>query len=517
MMKIITTAARTLIFALILVPTMPVETVGEEPFDLRDGHRQLFLDDSLLEKTENVSCRPGKVTKRPDNPIIRRDKPWDIARCDLTGSVVYDRENHVIQLFYIANNVFNGHENRLAYAESRDGGKTWVKPEFDLIPFREHKRTNLILLPPAMNLIGPCVFRDDHESDPAKRYKLFATSYPDTAYLGIPRIYMHRGPFLYLDPKAKLPDNCGGKPGMQVSYSPDGIHWKSPAINVAGNASQMFSDTSQCAFWDSRIGKYVAYVRARTDNDRSVARMESPDFETWSDPKVVLEGTRILCLYSMGVVQYEGVYIGTPWIFDHSADPTDRPVIWPELAFSRDGVKWRRIFPGKAFIPTGPKGSPDSRQIRLASSWIVLDDKILFFFGQAARNHASSEMRVEIGMGSMRLDGFAAMMTDEKADGDKAPGIVVTKPLRFGADSLSINAETSPVGYVKAEIIDAKGNPLPGYSIKECVPFSGDSTSAKLCWRDKPQVPDSGEAGLRIRFVLSDAKLYSFWIKTKID
>ncbi|MBN2290813.1 MAG: exo-alpha-sialidase [Pirellulales bacterium] len=487
------------LLSFILLLAMPAVASGKEPFDIRNGNRQLFLDDAIIEKSENVRLEQGEVVKRPDNPILRRDKPWDATRCDLYGSVVYDRDKKVIQLFYSANNVSNGHEDRLAYAESRDGGKTWVKPEFTHIPYKEHKRTNLVMLPPAMVMHGPCVFRDEHESDPARRYKLFTSSYPDTAYLGMPRIYMHRGMFLYRDPAAKLPPNCA-EPGMYVAYSPDGIHWTCSGRPV----TDMLSDTAQCAFWDARIGKYVAYVRARTKNDRSVARMESADFENWSEPKVVLEAAPTLCLYSMGVVPYEGVYIGTPWLFDHTANPTDRPVIWPELAFSRDGIKWRRLFPGKPLIPTGPKGSPDSRQIRLASSWIVLDDKILFFFGQTKRPHIS-DMQVDIGMATMRRDGFAAL-TAEK------PGIVTTKPLRFDAGRLSINAETSPGGYVKAEIIDAQGQALPGYSLDESVAFSGDSTSAKMEWHGKPRVPDSGAGGLRIRFVLSNAKLYSFWI-----
>ena len=159
-MKKIITVTCAFIFVLTLVATMPVQAAGEQPFDLRDGHRQLFLDDALLEKTENVRRQPGKVTKRPHNPIIRRDKPWDASRCDLYGSVVYDRANKVIQLFYSANNVPNGHEDRLAYAESRDGGKTWVKPKFDHIPYREHKQTNIVMLPPSLVFAGPCVFLD---------------------------------------------------------------------------------------------------------------------------------------------------------------------------------------------------------------------------------------------------------------------------------------------------------------------------------------------------------------------
>jgi hypothetical protein len=477
---------------------------GQLVRDIPTGQRQLFLDDWVVSKTENIQRQQGKVTKNPDNPIIRRDKPWDASRTDLYGSVVYDPENKRIQLFYAANNVPNGHEDRLAYAESRDGGKTWVKPEFDHVPFREYKRTNLVMLPPSQVICGPCVFRDEHETDPAKRYKLFTSSYPDTAYLGIPRIYEHRGQFLYAIDNPGLPPGCD-LPGLYVAYSPDGIHWQTPAKRI----SNMMSDTSQSAFWDARIRKYIAYVRARTKNDRSVARMESNDFETWSDPQVVLEGTPAQCLYSMGTMPYEGIYIGTPWIFDQPSESRGGPVIWPELAVSRDGINWTRPFPSVALIPTGAKDSADSRQIRLANSWVVLGDKILFCYGQSKQPHTTVDMQIDIGMATLRRDGFAAMTAGEK------PGKIVTKLLRFKAGQLWINAQTEPDGFIKAEIVDAQGKPLPGYKENVSIAFAGDSVEIPLGWNEKDTIPAAGNSGNSIRFLLKNAKLYAFWIKPR--
>ena len=355
------------VFRVALLLSAPVLAApGPNVCDISGGQRQLFLDDWLVAESANVQRVPGMVEKHAGNPVIRRDKPWDASRCDLYGNVVYDAEHNRLQLFYSANNVPNGHEDRLAYAESMDGGATWAKPELDILPYKEHARTNLVMLPPAFVFAGPCVFRDMHDPDPAKRYKLFTSSYPDTAYLGIPRIYTHRGQFLWQDYDAALPEGCGA-PGMYVAYSHDGFHWQCSGKPF----SNMLSDTTQSAFWDKGLGKYVAYVRARTENGRSVGRMESRDFETWNEPQIVLEGTQAQSLYSMGVTPYEGVYIGTPWIFDQPSEAAGGPVIWPELAFSRDGVAWQRLFPGTPLVPTGPAGSADFRQIRMAASFAV--------------------------------------------------------------------------------------------------------------------------------------------------
>ncbi|MCP4641934.1 MAG: glycoside hydrolase family 43 protein [bacterium] len=491
-------AATTLVIVAALSLAGPSSAASDDsPRDITDGQRQLFLDDWVIAETVNVQREPGAVTKHPDNPVIRRDKPWDASRTDLYGSVVHDVENDRLQLFYSANNVPNGHEDRLGYAESLDGGETWVKPELDIIPYKEHARTNLVMLPPALVFAGPCVFIDRHETDPSKRYKLFTSSYPDTAYLGVPRIYEHRGQFLGRDHSAALPEGCTGL-GMYVAYSPDGVHW-----NCSGKPfSDMLSDTTQSAFWDERLGKYVAYVRARTDNGRSVARMESDDFETWTDPKVVLEGNQNQSLYSMGVNPYQGGYIGTPWIFDQPSERAGGPVIWPELAYSRDGIVWTRLFPGTPFVPTGPKGTPDSRQIRLAGSFAVVKDRIVLMYGQTDKSHEDVDMQIDIGTATLRLDGFASMTAGD------TPGHILTAPLRFDTGTLHINAQVESGGYVKAEVLDAAGNVLNGYAAGQCVPFQGDAIDAPLAWKGRAEVP----ANSRIRFLLRNARIYSFWI-----
>jgi len=292
---------------------------------------------------------------------------------------------------------------------------------------------------------------------------------------------------------------------MYVGYSADGVHWRCAEKPF----SSMLSDTTQSAFWDACIGKYVAYVRARTDKGRSVARMESDDFENWSEPEVVLEGTPSQSLYSMGVTPYQGIYIGTPWVFDQPSEAAGGRVIWPELAVSRDGIAWKRHFPGTPLVPPGPQGSPDSRQIRLASSLVVHGDRILFFYGQTDRPHTTVDMRIDIGMADMRLDGFAAMVAGD------VPGEILTPPLAYEAGRLCVNAAVSGKGYVKAELLDRDGEPLPDYALGVCEPTIGDATKSLVRWRGHATVPSSGPEGTRLRLVMKQAELYSFWIEPR--
>ena len=105
-----------LLGAVALCILLGVGQVGAEEVREIGNRRQLFLDDWIIAETEHVQREQGEVVKHPGNPILRRDRPWDAGRADLYGSAVCDPEHQRIQLFYAANNVFKGHEDRLAYA-----------------------------------------------------------------------------------------------------------------------------------------------------------------------------------------------------------------------------------------------------------------------------------------------------------------------------------------------------------------------------------------------------------------
>ena len=41
------------------------------------SYRQLFIDDFLIEETVNITRRICQVSKHPQNPIVRADRPWE--------------------------------------------------------------------------------------------------------------------------------------------------------------------------------------------------------------------------------------------------------------------------------------------------------------------------------------------------------------------------------------------------------------------------------------------------------
>ena len=61
----------------------------------------------------------------------------------------------------------------------------------------------------------------------------------------------------------------------------------------------------------------------------------------------------------------------------------------------------------------------------------------------------------------LRTDGFVSVHAGY------AGGEFVTKPLIFQGENLHLNFATSAAGSIRVEIQDAKGNPLPGFSLEE--------------------------------------------------
>jgi hypothetical protein len=468
-----------------------VETTGRAHADIpkRIGNRrQLFLDDWLVERTENLRREPGKPLKHPGNPVLKPSLLWDAARVDLYGDAVWDSRAGLLRLFYncqswpraVPGSAKPEKTVQLCYAESPDQGLTWRKPLFDVVPFDGTQETSIVYRPRYAHLAGPFVLFDERDPDPSRRYKLFTSDYGDTA-AGTP----------------------ASPPGIDVAFSPDGVHWRRSPLNPV---LPMLSDTAHSVMWDERIGRYVAFVRMRPRGfGRAVGRTESVDFEHWSPPELVF-ATRQHQFYAMGVTAYEGVYIGTPWIiYNDKKDPKlPPPIMEAELGFSPDGWNWTRPFPGTAFLGVGAPGSPDEKQIRMSSSLVVLDDRILCLYAMSRDVHVS-DMRVEVGVATLRLDGFAAMAAGETA------GTLETKPFLVQGTRLLVNAGADG-GELRIAVLDARGRPIPGFEASNCHAIREDGLRLNVEWDSNREFSRLRGKSVRLRFTLRRARLYSFHV-----
>jgi hypothetical protein len=104
---------------------------------------------------------------------------------------------------------------------------------------------------------------------------------------------------------------------------------------------------------------------------------------------------------------------------------------------------------------------------------------------------------------SLRLDGFVSVYAPYKG------GEMITKPFTFRGNKLDVNFSTSAAGSILVEVLDADGQPLPGYSLKDAQPLIGNEISRSVFWNGNSDIKSLEGKVIRLRFVMKDAHLYS--------
>ncbi len=464
---------------------LPVPYLVSKPdvIDIRVG-RQLFVDDFLISRCEELTPTYHQAVKYEGNPIFTPEttEERDVTlpgACPKAGGVWYDKKYGKFRMWYEA-----GWLNRLALAESEDG-LHWTRPVLDVKP-----GTNVVL--DGMDSDSNTVFIDEDAPDERKRYKLF-----------------FRG--------------AGQGKGAFVATSPDGIHWEDlTETDVVGDRSTAFYNPFRkkwiYSIRELKKHRYRAYrecddliAEARDRNDR-VTWLRTDELDE-RDPLVNINPH----LYNFDAVAYESILLGMFEIFKgpHNNDCAKRGI--PKItelipAYSRDGFHFSRPC-RKAFIPASrERGSWDRGYVQSAGGVCLVREDELWFYYCGFAGDESNVCEVEerncgmyansaTGLAKLRRDGFVSM------DGT---GTLVTEKLctKEGFDKLFLNVNAEN-GCIRVAILDENGIPLPGLAEKDCVPFTKDSTCARIEWQDRASCPLPPV--FRVKFFLENASLYAFW------
>jgi hypothetical protein len=111
---------------------------------------------------------------------------------------------------------------------------------------------------------------------------------------------------------------------------------------------------------------------------------------------------------------------------------------------------------------------------------------------------------------TVRLDGFVSV------NAPWSEGSVLTKPLTFaaaaggGATRLLVNASTSGSGFIKCEVCDKDGVPVPGFSLAESVETYGDGIELEMKWKDGGDLAALAGKPVVLHFELKDADLFAY-------
>jgi hypothetical protein len=458
--------------------------------------RRLFLDATVVEEQQGVQRVFHAVEKHPANPVLVKDKEWEGSGPYIYGTVMQDGGR--LRMWY-HHQTPQGCWN--SYAESANG-IAWTKPALGLIEYKGSTQNNLFSTR-SLNLSekpprdfgqchNPSVICQPWHRDPQRRYALYGFSY---------EFYVPR-----------------------VAFSPDGLKWTfEPLIDKKG----LFESGDVVNFFhDPYRMQFVATWKSATSRGRAAGVATSPDGLVWTKP---VKGAVMFAddldpdetqIYGMPVFPYQGYYLGLPWIY-HARWPKVRPATDAELsvaeknspctmdvqfAWSRDLLHWNRTPARDAFIPLGGKGDFDESMVFTARAPVVVDDKLYFYYGGFTHSHkvGPPKNQAAIGLGVLRLDGFCSMQAG------KEEGSLTTREEALETPVVTINARTHAGGQVIAEIVDATGTPLAGFSRNECLPFQGDNVRHLMRWRTGAFTPQQQAVEKRLRFHLKDANLYSY-------
>ncbi len=466
--------------------------------EVKAGVRQLFFDDLLLESRESLTRQIHQPVKHPENPVLKREHPWERFRIQVYGTVVHDDEAGLFKAWYmniprtamekvvVQGQRRPGHATLLSYATSKDG-VLWEKPVLNLVDFEGSTENNMIA-PDLYNPEGFSVLHEPDDPNPERRYKAF---YWDHGF----------GPFIIHDGEEIY--GTGPKDGMHVAFSPDGIRW----TPYAGNpVMKMGSDTGQVVLFDPKLKKYVAYGRFGAGG-RKVARSESEDFIHWSKPKLVLkpderDGPKTE-IYGISIDLYEGVYIGMLWMF--WIEHTNVGRIDFQLCHSRDGKSWVRDPERIVFMPNGPDKTWDHGDMRAACRSVILSDRVLIYYAGSSADHggwSGLETGMDIGVATLRRDGWVSLNAGE------GEGVLVTKPFVHPGGDLHLNVDAQG-GSVVAAVLNEQGQPLSDW--QPAAPVAADALDRRVSF-DQEASKLKGSV-VRLKLKCRNAKLYSLWFE----
>ncbi|MBI2195151.1 MAG: hypothetical protein HYU36_24490 [Planctomycetes bacterium] len=412
-----------------------------------------------------------------------------------------------------------GHNQVLCIAESKDG-ETWVKPELGLFELGGSLANNVVFRGDVngsvRGLNGEGVFLDP-AGPPEERFKMVylgqATREEADAYL---RKYPKD-----VDPMTQIRSDglvwclCG-------AVSPDGIHWRA----LEEPMLLQHCDTRNLAYYDRRIGQYVAYYRTwqldwtapaakemcGTIGRRSIGRALSPDFRHFSRAETLIAPGADMApshvWYGPGKTTLPGCpdqHVLFPYRWKLESDSMDI-----HLFSSPDGWAWAEM-PGSPVITPGPPGSWDGGYVATAGDLLDRPD------GRWALPYAGHPIphkypRLDpdqrcLYTGVQSGTGYALWPRGRLVALDcPEEGAFWTIPIRPAGQRLRLNASIAPTGYLRVGVRGIQH--VPGRTLSDCDPLVGrDGLDLRVTWHgaDSFSLPPEPIALL---FELRQAKLF---------
>lgn len=474
---------------------------GQDTPVVIQNQRELFVDSYLGLQLKNIEHR--LATPIVANGGMTFDKPWE-GNTVLYFTIFHDGRHY--KMYYRGKGRIKGELTDVTcYAESDDGIE-WKRPNLRIHEVNGTLDNNVILV-----------------NEPFEVSHNFAAMYDGRP--GVPQEERY---------KAVGGSNHPGKPGSGLNrmVSSDGIHWR-----LYADTTELFADfaldSHNILTWLPKEQCYAIYLRTYTKVQpgnpfppkgsggiRTIARSVSKDFIHWTKPEVMDFGdTKKEHLYTNNTQPYyraphilfampsrysPGISVLSPKEAEDMklAETHRKGASDAVLMTSRGGNTYERKFMQTFVRPGFNRRNWGARSNAPATGLLQTSPTETSFY--VSRGYASPKPFIERMV--VRTDGFASLHAGYEA------GSATTKPIVLKGSSLSANFSTSTTGYVKVVILDEAGNELAGFGEKDALPLIGDRIDQEVKWMSGKSIKDIRDKTVRIKFVIKDADLYSFYV-----
>lgn len=176
-----------------------------------------------------------------------------------------------------------------------------------------------------------------------------------------------------------------------------------------------------------------------------------------------------------------------------------------QLAFSHDGLAWHRQ-PERAALIARSNAAGLFPTYVSTNEPLEIGDELWLYYSEANGAHpllpierAVSQIRAA----TWRKDGFVSLDAGDR-------GTLITPPLAWHGSRLAVNVNVAEGGAARVAVLNAAGQPLPGYDLADCDPLTGDQLRGTATWHGKSDLTALQGKTLRLKFELSRASLYSY-------
>ncbi len=491
------------IFQILLFGSLLTPAYGDSLYDA--GNRsQLFVDQFIVRESENVAHTLHPARKHPENPVVRADKPWEGWRLEIYGNVLFDHEEKIFKMWYLGEERDGFPYYGLHYATSQDG-VNWEKPLIGTIESEKYPEHNLV----GHQILLASVMKDNDDPNPDHRYKMICWLQKDHGY--------------------------------HTMVSPDGLNWTKHSKEPLCRSGDVIT-----GYYDEQRKQYVAFPKIghmiMGHNRRVFWLITSKDFETWSEPKLVIvpdekddasslariEEVRPILdvpddpelmrteFYGIGAYPAESCTLAFVWMFTINNKARYGNQEGPgelQLAVSRDLENWERPFRVPC-VPRGDIGEWDCGFFCSQSRALRVGDEVWLYYTGSNYTHGTpclyreegtgrhTEYTGAVGLAIWDHDRFASL------DASSESGHVTTIPMTFTGDYLELNARTAGGGSVIVEILDPAGRPLE--TPLKSKRFSGDDLRHRIEFEDGADLSGIKGEPVSLRFHMKDSELFAF-------